>query len=51
MIWAAIALMPAGVMAECRERAEREPLRLSRNWVTAVLIALLWLGCVEGLIW
>lgn len=41
LIWAAIAFIPKDTMEAARRRAEQEPLRLSRNWATAVLILLL----------
>ncbi|GIL57420.1 hypothetical protein Vafri_12651 [Volvox africanus] len=46
---AAIALLPRGVMEESRRRAREEPLRLARNWPMAVLIAALWVACLEWL--
>ncbi|GIL57419.1 hypothetical protein Vafri_12651 [Volvox africanus] len=49
MIAAAIALLPRGVMEESRRRAREEPLRLARNWPMAVLIAALWVACLEWL--
>ncbi|GLC65229.1 hypothetical protein PLESTF_000266000 [Pleodorina starrii] len=51
MIAAAIALLPRGVMEQARRRAAEEPLRLARNWPMAVLIAGLWLACVEWLVY
>ncbi len=41
LIWAAIAFIPPDTMEAARRRAEQEPLRLSRNWLTAVLIFLM----------
>ncbi|GLI67511.1 hypothetical protein VaNZ11_011715 [Volvox africanus] len=51
LIAAAIALLPRGVMEESRRRAHEEPLRLARNWPMAVLIAALWVACLEWLMY
>jgi uncharacterized membrane protein YkvA (DUF1232 family) len=43
-------LMPADVMAECRERA-RESLEQPRNYAAAVVIALIWIAVLVLLGW
>ena len=40
-----IKLLPAGVMAECRERA-RASLEQPRNYVAAAVIALIWIAAL-----
>lgn len=51
MIWLAIRLIPRPVMAQARFRAEHEPMRLSRNWMVAVLIFLVWMAGIEYSAW
>ncbi|MEW5314058.1 MAG: hypothetical protein WDW38_005582 [Sanguina aurantia] len=49
LIWLAIYLIPHQVMADARERADTEPLRLASNWLVATLIFLMWVGSAEAL--
>jgi len=50
-IWVALKLVPAPVLAECRERAAAE-LAEGRpvSWGTAVIIVIIWLVVAAGLI-
>ncbi|GAX86023.1 hypothetical protein CEUSTIGMA_g13438.t1 [Chlamydomonas eustigma] len=48
MIWLSIQLIPNEVMQDAALRAEREPLRLSSNWVAAVVIFVLWVVGIES---
>lgn len=36
-------------MADARERADTEPLRLASNWLVATFIFLMWVGSAEAL--
>lgn len=45
----ALRLVPAAVMAECRERAERELLEKPRSVVGAVVVVTIWIACVAAL--
>lgn len=42
MLWLAIYLIPGEALAAGRARAETEPLRLAKNWVTAALFFAMW---------
>ena len=42
MFWLTINLIPQPVMQRASQRAKEEPLRLSKNWFTAIVIFLLW---------
>jgi uncharacterized membrane protein YkvA (DUF1232 family) len=42
MLWLAIYLIPDEAMERGRVRAEVEPLRLAKNWVTAALFFAMW---------
>ncbi|KAI8476148.1 MAG: hypothetical protein J3K34DRAFT_286300 [Monoraphidium minutum] len=44
LLWVAVKLIPADIMADARERARTEPLRLHRNWGAATLVFLMWTG-------
>ena len=36
------------VLEEARERAQREPVRLSKNWGMAVVIFVIWIASLEA---
>jgi len=42
MFWLALKLIPQPVMERATQRAKEEPLRLNKNWFTAIVIFLLW---------
>mmetsp|Transcript_20708 Transcript_20708/g.42974 ORF Transcript_20708/g.42974 Transcript_20708/m.42974 type:complete len:207 (-) Transcript_20708:265-885(-) len=42
LIWLAMYFVPQEVMDRARARASEEPLRLSKNWVTAVAVLTTW---------
>jgi uncharacterized membrane protein YkvA (DUF1232 family) len=42
LISLAIKLIPRDVMDEARRKAEKEPLRLKKNWVFAIIFILVW---------
>ena len=42
MFWLAIKMIPHTAMENAKQRAQEEPLRLSKNWLAAVVIFLLW---------
>jgi uncharacterized membrane protein YkvA (DUF1232 family) len=46
LIGLAIKLIPREVFQEAKERAEREPVSLKRNWAFAVLLAALWAAVI-----
>jgi hypothetical protein len=51
MIWLSIQLIPSQVMDDATLRAEQEPMRLSSNWVAAVVIYVLWVVGIESCIY
>jgi len=38
-----IRLVPAGVLQECREKAQSQPMSMRRNWIAGIIIVLFWL--------
>ena len=38
-----IRLIPAGVLQECREKAQSEPISIRKNWIAGIIIILIWL--------
>lgn len=49
-IWLVMRLTPAGLWAECRQRAEREPCpTLPRSWVVAASVLAVWVVIGVGL--
>lgn len=51
LIYIAIQLIPSRIMKQARERAEHEPLVLSKAWPVAVIVFAMWLACLEWLAW
>lgn len=43
LLWLALKVMPAEVMADARVRAEHEPIRLHQNWLMACAFFAVWL--------
>ena len=48
LIMLALRFIPPDKMSAARQRADAEPLRLSKNIGTAVVMLLIWLACFEG---
>jgi uncharacterized membrane protein YkvA (DUF1232 family) len=38
-----IRLIPTGVLQECREKVQSQPISIRRNWIAGIIIALIWL--------
>jgi uncharacterized membrane protein YkvA (DUF1232 family) len=38
-----IRLIPMGVLQECRERVQSQPISIRRNWIAGIITALIWL--------
>ncbi len=38
-----IRLIPSGVLQECREKAQSQPMSLRRNWIAGIIIVSIWL--------
>ncbi len=38
-----IRLIPTGVLQECREKAQSQPISIERNWIAGIIIASIWL--------
>ena len=38
-----IRMIPAGVLEECREKAQSQPISIRRNWIAGIIIVLIWL--------
>ena len=38
-----IRLIPAGVLQECREKAQSQPISIRKNWIAGMIIVLIWL--------
>ncbi|KAI3431275.1 hypothetical protein D9Q98_004336 [Chlorella vulgaris] len=51
LLYLAIRMVPADVMAAARERAKREPLRLRKNWGMALLFFAIWDVTLLWLVW
>lgn len=51
LITLSLKLIPAGIMAECREKAQHEPLQLKKNWFFAAVFILIWLVLLSAIIW
>lgn len=51
LLWLALRFIPAGVMADARNRARTEPLLLHRNWGMAVAVFALWAGAAMATAW
>ncbi|MEQ8193228.1 MAG: YkvA family protein [Rhodospirillales bacterium] len=50
-IWLTIKLIPAPVLADLRERAERQLIEKPRSWVAAVCIVAIWLAALAATAW
>jgi uncharacterized membrane protein YkvA (DUF1232 family) len=44
-------LIPDDVLKESREKAVNEPLQLKKNWFTATLFILIWVGLILLIVW
>lgn len=44
LITLSIKLIPTDVMQEAREKASKEPIKLGKNWVVALLFILIWIS-------
>ena len=38
-----IRMIPKGVLQECREKAQSQPIRIRKNWIAGTIIILIWL--------
>ncbi len=38
-----IRLIPTGVLQECREKAQSQPIDIRRSWIAGIIIGLIWL--------
>ena len=50
LISLSIKLIPDEIMRESRIRAEREPLKLKKNWLFAAVFILIWLALLAAII-
>ncbi|EFN53849.1 hypothetical protein CHLNCDRAFT_14586, partial [Chlorella variabilis] len=51
LLFVAIRLIPHEVMEDARRRAEREPLRLHKNWGMAIVFFAMWDALLLALVW
>ena len=38
-----IRMIPDGVLQECREKAQSQPMSIKRNWIAGIIMMLIWL--------
>ncbi len=39
-------IIPHGVLQECREKAQSQPISIRRNWIAGTIIVLVWLSLI-----